>query len=125
MQERVQQSNESTTAYFRSMVRVCQEVNLDFNDTREQVLAGLRSRELCTMLLGRTHEDDDDLLHDILEFEAHRTRTAGAFRITQPKHHVTIIFGRSLPATMTREENIGLEPWNGSTPAIALHQSTR
>ncbi|KAH7947489.1 hypothetical protein HPB52_012321 [Rhipicephalus sanguineus] len=44
-------------------------VNLDFNDTREPVLTGLRSRELCTMLLGRTHDDDDGLLHDILEFQ--------------------------------------------------------
>ncbi|KAH7951649.1 hypothetical protein HPB52_011045 [Rhipicephalus sanguineus] len=71
MQERVQQRNESTTAYFHSKVRLCHEVNLDFNDTREQVLTGLGSRELCTMLLGRTHDDDDDddLLHDILEFE--------------------------------------------------------
>ncbi|KAH7975637.1 hypothetical protein HPB52_003932 [Rhipicephalus sanguineus] len=62
MQERVQQRNESTTAYFHSKVRLCHEVNLDFNDTREQVLTGLRSRELCTMLLGKTHDDDDDLL---------------------------------------------------------------
>lgn len=44
-------------------------LNLDFHDTREQVLIGLRSLELCTMLLERTHDDEDDLLHDILEFE--------------------------------------------------------
>ncbi|KAH8039361.1 hypothetical protein HPB51_005691 [Rhipicephalus microplus] len=36
---------------------------------REQVLTGLRSRELCTMLLGTSHEDADDLLHDIQELE--------------------------------------------------------
>ncbi|KAH7948228.1 hypothetical protein HPB52_019536 [Rhipicephalus sanguineus] len=33
MQERVQQRNESTTTYFHSKVRICHEVNLDFNDT--------------------------------------------------------------------------------------------
>ncbi|XP_040074772.1 uncharacterized protein LOC120846931 [Ixodes scapularis] len=69
MQHRVQQQNESTIAYFHSKIRLCGEENLDFCDTREQVLTGLRSRQLCTMLMGRTHEDGDDLLHDIQEFE--------------------------------------------------------
>ncbi|KAL1438350.1 hypothetical protein MTO96_048139 [Rhipicephalus appendiculatus] len=66
MQERLQRRNENTTAYFHSKVRLCHEVNLNFDDTREQVLTGLRFRELCTMFLGRTHDDDDDLPHDIL-----------------------------------------------------------
>ncbi|XP_075741387.1 uncharacterized protein LOC142790432 [Rhipicephalus microplus] len=69
MQERMQQRNENTAAYFHEKVRLCREAHLDFCDTREQVLTGLRSRELCTMLLGRSHEDADDLLHDIQEFE--------------------------------------------------------
>ncbi|KAL1468500.1 hypothetical protein MTO96_025339 [Rhipicephalus appendiculatus] len=69
MQELVQQHNESMTAYFHSKVRLCHEVNLDFNVTREQVLTGLPSQELCTMLLGRTHNNDDDRLPDILVFE--------------------------------------------------------
>ncbi|KAL1423547.1 hypothetical protein MTO96_020934 [Rhipicephalus appendiculatus] len=82
MQERVQQRNESTTAYFHSKVRLCQEVNLDFNDTRERIITGLRSRELCNMLLGRTHDDDDDLLHDILEFERIERERRELFGIT-------------------------------------------
>ncbi|KAH7977454.1 hypothetical protein HPB49_001665 [Dermacentor silvarum] len=69
MQECVQQRNESTATYFHSKVRLCREVNLDFHDTREQVLTGLRSLELCTMLLGRTPGDEDDFLYDILVFE--------------------------------------------------------
>ncbi|KAH7969596.1 hypothetical protein HPB52_020103 [Rhipicephalus sanguineus] len=69
MQERLQQHNESTTTYFHYKVRLCHDVNLELNDTREQVLTGRRYRELCTMLLGRAHDADDDLLHDMLEFE--------------------------------------------------------
>ncbi|KAM7283802.1 uncharacterized protein ISCGN_000907 [Ixodes scapularis] len=69
MQDRVQQWSESTTAYLHSKVRLCKEAGLDFCDTREQVITGLRSRQLSTMLLGKTHDDDDDLLHDIQEFE--------------------------------------------------------
>ncbi|KAG0414931.1 hypothetical protein HPB47_007902, partial [Ixodes persulcatus] len=69
MQDRVQQRNESTIAYFHSKIHLCGEANLDFCGTREQALTGLRLRQLCTMLMGRTHEDGDDLLHDIQEFE--------------------------------------------------------
>ncbi|KAL1446122.1 hypothetical protein MTO96_044674 [Rhipicephalus appendiculatus] len=69
MQERIQQRNENTAAYFHAKVHLCGDAHLDFCDTREQVLTGLRSRELCTMLLGRSHEDEDDLLHDIQELE--------------------------------------------------------
>ncbi|KAL1439230.1 hypothetical protein MTO96_010270 [Rhipicephalus appendiculatus] len=104
MQERVQQRNESTTAYFHSKVRLCHEVNLDFNDTREQVLTGLRSRELCTMLLGRTHDDDDDLLHDILEFERIERERRELFGSRNRSFMTPSFSERSVPASMTREE---------------------
>ncbi|KAL1445311.1 hypothetical protein MTO96_045087 [Rhipicephalus appendiculatus] len=68
MQERVQQRTESTTAYFHSNARLCREVNVEFTVKREVVHMELRSRELCSMLLGRTHDDDYDLLHGTLKF---------------------------------------------------------
>ncbi|KAL1414201.1 hypothetical protein MTO96_007678 [Rhipicephalus appendiculatus] len=106
MQERVQQRNESTTAYFHSKVRLCQEVNLDFADTREQVLTGLRSRELCTMLLGRTHDEHDDLLHDILEFERIERERRELFGSRNRSLMPPSFSERSMPATMTREETV-------------------
>ncbi|KAL1430879.1 hypothetical protein MTO96_014736 [Rhipicephalus appendiculatus] len=106
MQERVQQRNESTTAYFHSKVRLCHEVNLDFIDTREQVLTGLRSRELCTMLLGRTHDDDDDLLHDILEFERIERERRELFGSRNRSFMTPSFSERSRPATMTGEETV-------------------
>ncbi|KAL1484988.1 hypothetical protein MTO96_032248 [Rhipicephalus appendiculatus] len=72
MQERIQQRNENTAAYFQAKVHLCSDAHLDFCDTREQVLTGLRSRELCTMLLGRSHEDEDDLLHDASRIRENR-----------------------------------------------------
>ncbi|KAH7984044.1 hypothetical protein HPB52_016513 [Rhipicephalus sanguineus] len=111
LQERVPQRNESTTAYFHSKVRLCHEVNLDFNDTREQVLTELRSRELCTMLLGRTHDDDDDLLHDILEFECIE-RERRSFLGSE----------RSLPMTreLTIDSNQGTDRRQG-LPPVSQH----
>lgn len=46
-------------------MRFCHEVNLNFS--REEVIAGLKCRKLCTMLKERTH--DDDLLYVILDIE--------------------------------------------------------
>lgn len=69
MQEHLQQPSENMAAYFHAKVCLCRDAHLDFCDTREQVLTSLQSRELCTMLLWSLHEDQDDLLHDIQEFE--------------------------------------------------------
>ncbi|XP_077501927.1 uncharacterized protein LOC144112953 [Amblyomma americanum] len=110
MQERVQQRNESTTAYFHSKVRLCREANLDFCDTREQVLTGLRSRQLCTMLLGRTHEDDDDLLHDIMEFERidrEREQRFGGMREKRQFTAATERVAETPPARKTTYDRFG------------------
>ncbi|KAL1446792.1 hypothetical protein MTO96_044481 [Rhipicephalus appendiculatus] len=84
MYERVQQRNGSSVVYFHAKVRLCEEANLDFWDTREQIITGLRSKQLGTMLLGKSHEDNDDILHDIQEFERiERERQAfSVYRVT-------------------------------------------
>ncbi|KAL1471200.1 hypothetical protein MTO96_023845 [Rhipicephalus appendiculatus] len=124
MQERVQQRNESTTAYFHSKVRLCQEVNLNFTDTREQVLTGLRSRELCIMLLGRTHDDDDDLLHDILEFERIERERRELFG-SRNRSIMSSFSERSLPATMTRTmEKIDASHCRPSTNTVSASAIT-
>ncbi|KAH7979619.1 hypothetical protein HPB49_010197 [Dermacentor silvarum] len=84
-------------------MRLCREVNFDCRDTREQVLTGLRSRELCTMLLGRTHDDENDLLHDILEFDRIEPERQELFGAGNRKHVSTSDMERSLPATTARE----------------------
>lgn len=76
MKDRIQQRNESCIAYFHAKVRLCEDAHLEFSDTREQVLIGLRSRHLCTMLMGRTHDDEElKKLLDILRIpEVERSR---------------------------------------------------
>ncbi|KAL1452387.1 hypothetical protein MTO96_027905 [Rhipicephalus appendiculatus] len=91
------------TAYFHSKVRLCQKVNLDCNDTREQVLTGLRSRELCTILLGRRH---DDLPHDIFEFERIERERRQLFGSRNRSLMSPSFSELSLPTTMTREETV-------------------
>ncbi|KAL1483423.1 hypothetical protein MTO96_033202 [Rhipicephalus appendiculatus] len=69
MYERVEQRSESSVVYFHAKVRLCKQANLDFWDTLEQIITTLRSKQLSTMLLGKSREDDGDILHDIQEFE--------------------------------------------------------
>ncbi|KAL1471572.1 hypothetical protein MTO96_039873 [Rhipicephalus appendiculatus] len=57
------------------------------------------------MLLVRTH-DDDDLLHDILEFERIERERRELFGSRNRSFMTPSFSERSLPATMTREETI-------------------
>lgn len=75
MVERVQKKGESLPAYYHEKVKLCRKVELDFLDTREQVLAGLWSKDLCAAVTARDHRDEDDLLHDLLsQKRLHRHR---------------------------------------------------
>lgn len=69
MQERMQQRGESTVAYFHAKAKLCGHANLESFDTLEQIIVGLCFKELCSMLMGRMHDNLDDLLHDVREFE--------------------------------------------------------
>ena len=67
MTSRIQQKGESLTAYFHEKMRMCEEVNLPFKESREQVLIGLWSRDLRTQTSPKEHKDEDAFLHDLIE----------------------------------------------------------
>ncbi|KAL1481558.1 hypothetical protein MTO96_034384 [Rhipicephalus appendiculatus] len=58
------------------------------------------------MLLGRTHDDDDDLLHDILEFERIERERRELFGSRNRSLMPPSFSERSMPATVTREETV-------------------
>ncbi|KAL1424354.1 hypothetical protein MTO96_020280 [Rhipicephalus appendiculatus] len=58
------------------------------------------------MLLGRTHDDDDDLLHDILEFERIERERRLLFGSLDRSFMSPSFSERSLSTTMTREETV-------------------
>ncbi|KAL1464001.1 hypothetical protein MTO96_027035 [Rhipicephalus appendiculatus] len=60
------------------------------------------------MLLGRTHDDDDDLLHDILEFERIKRERREPFGSRNRSLMSPSFSECSLLATMTREETVDL-----------------
>lgn len=49
-------------------------------DTKEQVLIGLWSRDLCNAMASRVHANVDQLLHDMIEFERMNSQRAERIR---------------------------------------------
>lgn len=74
MRSRVQHKDESLMSYFQDKVRLCKGVRLPFEEIRDYVLQGILSRELAMYAFGRKHDDEDQLLIDILEWQRQSDR---------------------------------------------------
>lgn len=68
MQKRVQLHRESINVYFHEKVSLCKQLNLDFDEIKEQVIIGLLSKELSQFLMSQNHVDEDELLGDIINY---------------------------------------------------------
>ncbi|KAF2890971.1 hypothetical protein ILUMI_15202 [Ignelater luminosus] len=68
MVKRIQRSGESLSIYFHDEYGLCKALNLNFPETKKQILVGLTNKFIVQGLLAKNHEDADQLLHDIVEF---------------------------------------------------------
>ncbi|XP_044745883.1 uncharacterized protein LOC123307582 [Coccinella septempunctata] len=68
MQKCVQLHKESINMYFHEKISLCKQLDLDFNETKEQVIIGLISKDLSQFLMSQHHYDEDDLLRDITNY---------------------------------------------------------
>lgn len=55
--------------YFQPKMRMCHDLKLDFDGSKDYVLRGLLSCKLDLYAVGRSHIDEDDLLEDLLRWE--------------------------------------------------------
>ncbi|KAL7301911.1 hypothetical protein TKK_0005508 [Trichogramma kaykai] len=69
MAERTQRKDESLQQYFYNKVKLCADLRLNTQETKEQVLVGLWSKDLFNAMSARAHADVDALLHDMLDYE--------------------------------------------------------
>ncbi|CAB0037714.1 unnamed protein product [Trichogramma brassicae] len=69
MTERTQKKDESLQQYFHNKVKLCADLRLNTQETKEQVLVGLWSKDLFNAMSARSHADVDALLHDMLDYE--------------------------------------------------------
>lgn len=68
MLSRVQSESETVADYFHHKARLCRELDMLFGETKQQIAAGLRSRDLCFYLLARHHDDEESLCNDLMSF---------------------------------------------------------
>lgn len=68
MLSRAQGETETVADNFHHKARLCRELDLSFDEMKQQIVAGLRSRDLCYYLLARQHTDEDSLCNDLTSF---------------------------------------------------------
>lgn len=70
MTERIHGQNENVNIYeyCHEKVAICKELNLEFDEIKEQVIIGIYHKELANYLISRTHKDEDDLYKVILTY---------------------------------------------------------
>lgn len=67
MLSRVQDESEAVADYFHHKPRLCRELDMLFDETKQWIAAGLKSRDLCFYLLTR-HDDEESLCNDLMSF---------------------------------------------------------
>ncbi|GLV35886.1 hypothetical protein CBL_09896 [Carabus blaptoides fortunei] len=85
--ELVQIKNECTTEYCVAKMRLGQELGLSFNETKREMLIGLWSYRLCTVLFLRKHNDEADILSDIDEWERIEKARSEVFKKYRNKNY--------------------------------------
>jgi len=65
--DRIQSEGEHIADYYNDKFRLCQPLQLVFAETREQIILGIRSQELSTFVMNRTHSSSSALLTDLQE----------------------------------------------------------
>ena len=66
---RVQRRGEAVDEYMIAKYALCQDLKITFSETKEYIVAGLRSREAGDLLLARQHAELEDLVQDISQYE--------------------------------------------------------
>lgn len=64
-----QTKDEPASSYFYKKVKLCNDLNLGFKETKEQILVGLYSKQISDALWAKIHLGLEDLLHDIHDYE--------------------------------------------------------
>ncbi len=78
--ERVQNKDENLDYYFHEKVKLCDDLNLKFDEVKEQVLVGLWDRQVCSIMFAKKHFDVNELLHDLHKFKTIEKKETSEFQ---------------------------------------------
>lgn len=110
MTGRIQKKGEATQTYYHAKIRLCAELELGVRDTKEQVLVGLWSKDLCSAMAARNHHDLEELYHDIVSYERLEEQRVSRIRSGYPSNADK---SKTVPTTNTPMPN-------ASTAAVPL-----
>lgn len=68
MRRRYQGKQESILSYFHDKLALCKALEFDFEESKHQILIGLLDKSIIAGILATKHDNEDDLLHDIVKF---------------------------------------------------------
>lgn len=68
MEQHMQYRNETHETYIRSKEKLCLQLNLSVDETREEILIGLYSRDLSRTTTNRVHQSINDVVRDVSKY---------------------------------------------------------
>lgn len=87
LKAKLQSKDESVMDYFQPKVRLCRDLSLSFEETSDQVLKGLYSREMALYALSQKHTCEEDLLSNLLEWTRMSKIHGAENKLRIPKPH--------------------------------------
>ncbi|CAI6354081.1 unnamed protein product [Macrosiphum euphorbiae] len=67
LQARTQQRNETVYAYFHDKMPMCRQLKLSKSESKKLMCMGLHSKDMCNVLMSRTHNEEYEVLQDLRE----------------------------------------------------------
>lgn len=105
MSNRVQTKGECIIEYFHHKARLCREISLPFNETKQQIVEGVYSHDLCNYLIARTHLSEDELLADINSYNNLKNARINRIRSTEPTKTTTSNAGNRKVSSDNRDRD--------------------
>jgi len=120
---RHQKKGESTIEYYHDKARMCRELSLSFYETKQQIVEGFFSRDLCMFLLSRNNLDEYQLITDIVTFtKINDSRQARFKNDGRPVSNSTLtnlaVTTQSLPESLSKQsfvKNSNAKPLSNKT----------
>jgi hypothetical protein len=106
MDARTQGKGESVMTYFHDKVRLCTCLNLSFRETKDAIIEGLWSQELCQHLLATQQMDLDGVLEEIRNYERINSARMSRFSMREPSFSSGIVLPPASQPSKTKPATI-------------------
>jgi len=121
---RHQKKGESIIEYFHDKARMCRELSLSFYESKQQIVEGIFSRDLCMYLLSRSHLDENQLITDIVTFTKINDSRQARFKNNERSVANTTLT-KTAVTTQSSPESSSKQPFVRNSNAKPLSNKTK